>query len=149
MTTNLSLDNPHRDGLRRCRERQRLLGQADHATRVSHQNRGPWPLVVRIKLLHNQHARLQLVDANLELRRKHARRLKAQITADLTQLLKDVNAELPDYERLQMLVIAPEPWSIENGFLTPTMKIRRNRIEAAVETQLGNWYAGKGTVQWA
>nr|WP_315494894.1 AMP-binding protein [uncultured Rhodoferax sp.] len=75
--------------------------------------------------------------------------VKAQITADLTQLLKDVNAELPDYERLQMLVIAPEPWSIENGFLTPTMKIRRNRIEAAVETQLGNWYAGKGTVQWA
>ena len=75
--------------------------------------------------------------------------VKAQITADLTQLLKDVNAELPDYEKLQMLVIAPEPWSIENGFLTPTMKIRRNRIEAAVETQLGNWYAGKGTVQWA
>ena len=75
--------------------------------------------------------------------------VKAQITADLTQLLKDVNAELPDYERLQMLVIAPEPWSIENGFLTPTMKIRRNRIEAAVETQLTNWYAGKGAVQWA
>lgn len=75
--------------------------------------------------------------------------VKAQITADLTQLLKDVNAELPDYERLQMLVIAPEPWSIENGFLTPTMKIRRNRIEAAVEPQLDRWYTGKGTVQWA
>ena len=75
--------------------------------------------------------------------------VKAQITADLTQLLKDVNAELADYEKLQMLVIAPEPWSIENGFLTPTMKIRRNRIEAAVEAQLANWYAGKGTVQWA
>nr|WP_315495458.1 AMP-binding protein [uncultured Rhodoferax sp.] len=75
--------------------------------------------------------------------------VKAQITADLTQLLKDVNAELPDYEKLQMLVIAPEPWSIENGFLTPTMKIRRNRIEAAVEPQLGNWYAGKGAVKWA
>ena len=75
--------------------------------------------------------------------------VKAQITADLTQLLKDVNAELPDYEKLQMLVIAPEPWSIENGFLTPTMKIRRNRIEAAVEPQLDRWYSGKGTVQWA
>lgn len=75
--------------------------------------------------------------------------VKAQITAELTQLLKDVNAELPDYEKLQMLVIAPEPWSIENGFLTPTMKIRRNRIEAAVEPQLDRWYSGKGTVQWA
>ena len=74
--------------------------------------------------------------------------VKEQITAELTQLLKDVNAELPDYEKLQMLVIAPQPWSIENGFLTPTMKIRRNRIEAAVEPQLDNWYAGKGKVQW-
>ena len=75
--------------------------------------------------------------------------VKAQITADLTQLLKDVNAELPDYEKLQMLVIAPEPWSIENGFLTPTMKIRRNRIEAAMESKLPGWYASQGPVQWA
>ena len=59
------------------------------------------------------------------------------------------SADLPDYERLQMLVIAPEPWSIENGFLTPTMKIRRNRIEAAMETRLPDWYASKGPVQWA
>ncbi len=75
--------------------------------------------------------------------------VKAQITADLTQLLKDINAELPDYEKLQMLVIAPEPWSIENGFLTPTMKIRRNRIEAAMEPKLPGWYASQGAVQWA
>ena len=60
-----------------------------------------------------------------------------------------VNAELPDYEKLQMLVIAPEPWSIENGFLTPTMKIRRNRIEAAMESKLPGWYASQGPVQWA
>jgi tetratricopeptide (TPR) repeat protein len=38
------------------------------------------------------------------------------------ELLKRVNAAVADYERLQMLVIAREPWSIENGCLTPTMK---------------------------
>jgi long-chain acyl-CoA synthetase len=75
--------------------------------------------------------------------------VKDNITTELTQLLKDVNAELPDYERLQMLVVAPEPWSIENGLLTPTMKIRRGKIEAAVEPLVGNWYAGKTPVQWA
>jgi long-chain acyl-CoA synthetase len=75
--------------------------------------------------------------------------VKENITAELTQLLKDVNAQLPDYEKLQMLVVAPQPWSIENGLLTPTMKIRRNKIEAAVEAQLTNWYATKSPVQWA
>jgi len=61
---------------------------------------------------------------------------KAQVHAELEQLLDAVNAELPDYEKLQMLVVAPEPWSIENGMLTPTMKIKRARIESAVEPQL-------------
>lgn len=74
---------------------------------------------------------------------------KAQIHAELEQLLVSVNAELPDYERLQMLVVAPEPWSIENGMLTPTMKIKRARIESAVEPQLDGWYAGQDKVRWA
>lgn len=74
---------------------------------------------------------------------------KAEVHAELEQLLDAVNAELPDYERLQMLVVAPEPWSIENGMLTPTMKIKRARIESAVEPQLASWYTGKDKVRWA
>ncbi|WP_296509824.1 AMP-binding protein [Rhodoferax sp.] len=74
---------------------------------------------------------------------------KASIHAELEQLLVDVNAELPDYEKLQMLVVATEPWSIENGMLTPTMKIKRARIESAVEPQLAGWYSGKDKVRWA
>jgi long-subunit acyl-CoA synthetase (AMP-forming) len=74
--------------------------------------------------------------------------VRAQLTAELAQLLKDVNAELPHYEQLQMLVVAPEPWSIENGMLTPTMKIKRSRIESAVEPNLATWYAGGVAVLW-
>jgi long-subunit acyl-CoA synthetase (AMP-forming) len=48
-----------------------------------------------------------------------------------------------------MLVIANEAWSIENGFLTPTMKIKRSRIEAAVESQVESWYQKNGSVFWA
>jgi long-chain acyl-CoA synthetase len=69
--------------------------------------------------------------------------------AQLTQLLKDINAELADYEKLQMIVIAKEPWTIENGSLTPTMKIKRNRIESDVSPQLEAWYSGRAKVQWA
>lgn len=75
--------------------------------------------------------------------------VKAQVQSELTRLLGDVNQSLPDYEKLKMIVVAPQPWTIENGFLTPTMKIRRNRIEAAVEGQLDNWYAGSSAVHWS
>ena len=47
-----------------------------------------------------------------------------------------------------MLVVAREPWTIENGCLTPTMKIKRSRIEAAVAPQVDAWYAAAGPVLW-
>ena len=74
---------------------------------------------------------------------------RTSVNLELAQLLKDVNAGLSSYEQLQMLVVANEPWSIENGCLTPTMKIKRSRIEAKVGSQLDGWYASKAAVVWA
>ena len=74
---------------------------------------------------------------------------RAEVQRELTELLKTVNSQLPDYEQLRMLVLAPEPWSIENGYLTPTMKIRRNRIETAVHGDMEKWYASKEPIHWA
>ena len=74
--------------------------------------------------------------------------VRDRVTAELSALLKSVNAELPDYERLRMIVVAREPWSIDNGFLTPTLKIKRNRIEAAFAAQVDAWYARTEPVLW-
>jgi long-subunit acyl-CoA synthetase (AMP-forming) len=74
--------------------------------------------------------------------------VRTQMQHKLTELLRATNAGLPDYEKLQMIVVTPEPWSIDNGCLTPTMKIRRNRIESMVEAQVDGWYAKKEAVVW-
>jgi long-chain acyl-CoA synthetase len=73
---------------------------------------------------------------------------KKDVEAQLAQLLKDVNAELVSHEKLQMIVVAQQPWTIENGFLTPTMKIKRSRIENEVATRVEAWYSVNGKVQW-
>ena len=57
---------------------------------------------------------------------------KAEVTEQMTTLLKETNKGLADYEKMQMVVIANEPWSIDNGCLTPTLKIKRAKIEAMV-----------------
>jgi long-chain acyl-CoA synthetase len=75
--------------------------------------------------------------------------LRERIAAALGQLLDEVNANLAAHERLHRLVVTREPWSVDNGCLTPTMKIRRGRIEAAVGTQVEGWYAAEGPVVWA
>jgi long-subunit acyl-CoA synthetase (AMP-forming) len=75
--------------------------------------------------------------------------VRAQVEQALSDWLVKVNADLADYEKLRMLVIANEAWSIENGYLTPTMKIKRSRIESSVESQVPSWYEKSGSVFWA
>lgn len=75
--------------------------------------------------------------------------VKARTEVELEQLLKEVNRNLAHYEQLKMIVVSPEPWTIENGCLTPTMKVRRNRIEAAVSAEVEAWYDMQAAVHWA
>ncbi|MEK7410272.1 MAG: AMP-binding acetyl-CoA synthetase, partial [Actinomycetota bacterium] len=75
--------------------------------------------------------------------------VRTQVHSELEQLLDNLNRGLVNHEKLRMIVVARESWSIENGFLTPTMKIRRARIEAAIAPQVEGWYASDARVQWA
>ncbi|MEZ5658004.1 MAG: hypothetical protein R3E83_05595 [Burkholderiaceae bacterium] len=75
--------------------------------------------------------------------------VRAQVHRELEQLLVGVNGATASYEHLQMMVVAAEPWTIENGCLTPTMKIKRRGIEAVVEPHVEAWYAASGKVIWA
>ncbi len=74
--------------------------------------------------------------------------VRSEIERELAELLQHVNARSADYEQLKMLVVSNEPWTIENGCLTPTMKIKRSRIEFMVQHQLDQWYSNKQTVIW-
>lgn len=75
--------------------------------------------------------------------------VRADTQAQLEQLLKSVNQAVAEYEQLKMIVVARDPWSIEAGTLTPTMKIKRARIEGAVESQVERWYAAGSRVIWS
>ena len=74
--------------------------------------------------------------------------VRAEFVEEMTAVLKRVNSKVADYEQLKMIVVARQPWSMDNGFLTPTMKIKRNRIEAAVDPEVEKWFAAKGPVVW-
>ncbi len=58
----------------------------------------------------------------------------------LTKTLALVNPELEKHERVQKLIVLKEDWTIENGLLTPTMKIKRNPIESKYSVQYETWY---------
>ncbi|MDO8418571.1 MAG: AMP-binding protein, partial [Rubrivivax sp.] len=75
--------------------------------------------------------------------------VREEVQGELERLLRSINEAVADYEQLKMIVVAREPWSIEAGTLTPTMKIRRARIEAVVAPQVERWYEDRQKVQWS
>lgn len=54
---------------------------------------------------------------------------REQLERDLLSVLERVNATLLPHERIRHLVLVREPWTVDNGCMTPTMKIRRNVLE--------------------
>jgi long-subunit acyl-CoA synthetase (AMP-forming) len=71
---------------------------------------------------------------------------KTQITSDLISFLKTLNAAMEHHEQISKLVILSEEWTIENGALTPTLKIKRNIIDCKYQNKYGGWSNAKEMV---
>jgi long-chain acyl-CoA synthetase len=70
------------------------------------------------------------------------------LTQSLTEHLQSVNAGLEAHEKLSCLVVITTPWTPENGFVTPTLKVKRARIEEAYASQYATWFAQHKPVVW-
>jgi long-chain acyl-CoA synthetase len=82
-------------------------------------------------------------------RRSTAPEGRAALETSLAEHLGKVNDALDPHEQLDCLVVVAEPWSVENGFITPTFKVKRNRIEEAYGAQFERWIAAHRPVVWA
>jgi long-chain acyl-CoA synthetase len=54
-----------------------------------------------------------------------------------------VNAELAPVERVRRFILAAEPFTVANGRMTPTLKIKRHAIRQAYGTALQALYEPK------
>lgn len=54
---------------------------------------------------------------------------RAEIEAALIADMEAVNANLEPHEAIAKIVVVKEPWTIDNGLMTPTMKVKRPQVE--------------------
>jgi len=73
---------------------------------------------------------------------------KEQLDESLSALLSTVNTTLEHHELLAKMVIMKENWLIENGLLTPTLKVKRNQVEKIHQQFYPQWFNVKGKVLW-
>ncbi|MFO1334289.1 MAG: AMP-binding protein [Piscinibacter sp.] len=73
---------------------------------------------------------------------------RAAMETALAEHLAAVNAPLDPHEQLDCLVVVSTPWTVDNGFITPTFKVRRNRIEEVYAPRYEGWVAARRKVVW-
>lgn len=70
------------------------------------------------------------------------------LESSLAAHLLAVNDKLDPHEQLDCLVLVTTPWSVDNGFITPTFKVKRNCIEEAYGPHFERWVGARKAVVW-
>lgn len=68
------------------------------------------------------------------------------IKKELNELLYTINKTLEHHEHISKIIILPDEWTIGNGLLTPTLKIKRQMIDKTFGTQYEFWSRATETV---
>lgn len=89
-------------------------------------------------------ALIQLSEAG----QQEASQNREQLIKTLNELLNEVNARINHHEQLSCLVVVEDNWAVENGFMTPTLKIKRNVVEATYQDQFELWSVSGHRVLW-
>lgn len=64
----------------------------------------------------------------------------------LAQTRRAINPHLESYEKVEKVVVMKEHWTVDNGLLTPTLKIKRNQVEKIHMHMYKDWFAQAGEV---
>ena len=73
---------------------------------------------------------------------------RGELEASLTAHVKAINESLDPHEQLDCLVVTAEAWTVDNDLITPTFKVKRNRIEDLFAKNYDHWVGLRKTIIW-
>lgn len=68
------------------------------------------------------------------------------VRSALKARLEEANAQLAGHERIASLVVTAEDFTVENGLLTPTLKVKRSEVHERYVDRLPEWCKRRGEV---
>ncbi|MDI9818370.1 MULTISPECIES: AMP-binding protein [unclassified Legionella] len=73
---------------------------------------------------------------------------KEDIKQELQDNLHRVNSQLASYEKISHIIVAKDGWTPENGFLTPTLKVKRRIVESNYRDLITQAISQHSTIVW-
>ena len=71
-----------------------------------------------------------------------------KLTQNLEKKLEDINAKLDNYKKISTLIVVKDEWSVENELVTPTLKIKRNKVDQKYQSNFEKWHKANESVLW-
>jgi long-chain acyl-CoA synthetase len=71
---------------------------------------------------------------------------KEEISESLLNSMLELNPGLEKHEKIEKAVVMKEDWTVENGLLTPTLKIKRSRVEKIHMPMYKAWFESEDRV---
>ena len=65
-----------------------------------------------------------------------------RLLEEVLERIRHQTTAFPGYAQINRVAILDEPLTPENGLLTPTLKLRRNRVLTACSKEVESLYAG-------
>ena len=65
---------------------------------------------------------------------------ESEFDQSILATVDSLNPALEPYEKIAKVIIMKEDWSVDNGLLTPTLKVKRNRVEAIHMPMYPEWF---------
>jgi long-chain acyl-CoA synthetase len=69
----------------------------------------------------------------------HDSRIEERVLARISDQIK----EFPGYANVRRVLLLTEPWTIENGMLTPTLKLKRSQVAVRFAKEIDSLYEGR------
>jgi long-chain acyl-CoA synthetase len=73
---------------------------------------------------------------------------RSALERSLAEHLQGINATLDPHEQLECIVVTNEAWTVDNDLITPTFKVKRNRIEERFAANYEQWESARKKVIW-
>ncbi|RMZ50304.1 AMP-dependent synthetase [Flavobacteriaceae bacterium PRS1] len=65
---------------------------------------------------------------------------KEELCKNMMNTINEINPSLEKHEKIEKAIIMSEEWTVENGLMTPTLKIKRSQVEKIHMPMYKSWF---------
>ncbi|NWF83895.1 MAG: long-chain fatty acid--CoA ligase [Bryobacteraceae bacterium] len=98
------------------------------------------PLINQVLLIGD---RLPYMTALITVNAPESERTSEAVQQEVRRIVKSVNRQLAPFEQIRRFKVLERDFSLENGEMTPTMKLRRTRVLENFKAEISELYVGR------